>query len=64
MLHANIDFPGLTIRYATDGTEPTMDSPVYTVPVAITGTDAIPCPVLLRSFDSRGRGSRVSVPDL
>jgi hexosaminidase len=64
MLHANIDFPGLTIRYTTDGTEPTMDSPVYTVPVAITGTDVIPGPVLLRSFDSRGRGSRVSVPDL
>jgi hexosaminidase len=64
MLHANIDFPGITIRYTMDGTEPTMNSPVYTAPVAITGTNAVPGPVLLRSFDTRGRGSRVSVLEL
>jgi hexosaminidase len=57
MLHANIDFPGLTIRYSTDGSDPRMDSPLYTGPFKASGT------VSLRSFDTRGRGSRVSVID-
>ena len=55
MLHANVDFPGLTIRYTTDGTEPDADSPLYTEPVELSGK------VWLRAFDTRGRGSRVSV---
>ncbi|MDF1573707.1 MAG: family 20 glycosylhydrolase [Bacteroidales bacterium] len=55
MLHANIDFPGLTIRYTNDGTEPGSDSPAYTGPVEVSGR------IMLRSFDSRGRGSRSSV---
>jgi len=54
-LHANIDFPGLSIRYTTDGTEPGTNSPVYNGPVEVAGK------VMLRSFDSRGRGSRISV---
>jgi hexosaminidase len=55
MLHANIDFPGLTIRYTSDGSEPGIDSPVYSGPVEVSGK------VMLRSFDTRGRGSRISV---
>jgi len=54
-LHANIDFPGLEIRYTTDGTEPEPGSPLYTKPVEVSGE------VMLRSFDTRGRSSRVSV---
>ncbi len=54
-LHANIDFPGLTIRYTTDGTKPGLDSPVYAGPVNVTGR------IQLSSFDSRGRSSRVSI---
>ena len=54
-LYANIDFPGLEIRYTTDGTEPGPDSPVYTDPVEVSGE------IQLRSFDTRGRGSRTSV---
>jgi hexosaminidase len=57
ILHANIDFPGLDVRYTTDGTEPEADSPLYTGPVEVSGK------VQLRSFDSRGRGSRISVVD-
>lgn len=53
-LHANIDFPGLEIRYTTDGTEPGPDSPLYTDAVDVTGK------VMLRSFDTRDRGSRIS----
>ena len=51
-LLANVAFPGLVVRYTDDGSEPTTSSPVYTGPVAISGI------VKLRSFDSRGRGSR------
>jgi hexosaminidase len=51
---ANTAFPGLTIRYTIDGSEPDSDSTVYAGPVAVTG------PVVARSFDSRGRGSRSS----
>jgi len=53
--HANIAFPGLTIRYTTDGREPDANAPIYRGPVAVSG------PVHARAFDSRGRGSRVSV---
>jgi len=54
-LFANIDFPGLTLRYTTDGSEPGVHSPVYSGPVELSGK------INIRSFDSRGRGSRISV---
>ena len=54
-LFANIDFPGLTIRYTTDGSEPQVQSQVYRGPTKVSGK------ISLRSFDTRGRGSRVSV---
>ncbi len=50
-LLANADFPGLIIRYTTDGSEPLVDSPVYEGPLEAAGT------ISLRTFDSRGRGS-------
>ncbi|WP_438022533.1 family 20 glycosylhydrolase [Sorangium sp. So ce233] len=56
-LMANVAFPGLQIRYTTDGTEPDATSPVYSGPVAVSGV------VKLRTFDTRGRGSRTSVLD-
>jgi hexosaminidase len=55
MLNANVDFPGLTIRYTTDGTEPTLSSTVYTVPVAVKGV------VKLKAFTTTGRSSRTVV---
>jgi len=54
LLVANIDFPGLTIRYTTDGSEPGTASPVYSEPFKVEDK------VRLRSFDTRGRGSRIS----
>ena len=54
-LHANINFPGLTVRYTTDGSAPDANSPVYSEQVEVSGK------VMLRAFDTRGRGSRVSV---
>ncbi len=52
---ANAAFPGLAIHYTTDGSEPTADSELYAGPVAVSGT------VQLKTFDTRGRGSRTSV---
>lgn len=54
-LHASTGFPGLVIRYTTNGKDPQMTSPVYEGPVEVTGT------ISLRSFNSLGRGSRISV---
>jgi len=52
MLLANIAFPGLTIRYTLDGTEPTTASPLYEGPVPVKGV------VNVRAFDTLGRGGR------
>lgn len=52
-LLANLSFPGMTIRYTTDGTDPAENSAEYTQPVPVSGT------IKLRAFDSRGRGGRV-----
>lgn len=49
---ANIQIPGLDIRYTTDGTEPTLQSPRYTGPIVAKGL------IRLRAFDRAGRGGR------
>lgn len=54
-LQANAEYPGLTIRYTTDGTRPTGESNTYQSPVEVEGQ------VKLRTFDTRGRGSRVVI---
>lgn len=56
-IYANVDFPGLSIRYTTDGSEPGKDSPIYEGPLEASGT------ISLRTFDTRGRGSRITVLD-
>ena len=55
MLHANVQFPGLEIRYTTDGSEPTEQSQLYSQPVKVSGT------VKLKSFVRGGKSSRTSV---
>lgn len=52
MLKANVEFPGLIIRYTTDGTEPTAQSQQYTAPVQVSGN------VKLKSFDAAGMPGR------
>ncbi|MFC6997313.1 family 20 glycosylhydrolase [Rufibacter roseus] len=51
---ANIQLPGFTVRYTTDGSEPTSKSKVYSGPISEKGT------VKLKVFDAAGRGSRVT----
>jgi hexosaminidase len=54
-LRASVPYPGLALRYTTDGSEPSAASPRYTGPVEVpAGT------VRVRAFDTQGRGSRTS----
>lgn len=52
---ANVQFPGLTIRYTTNGKDPDIKSPIYNNPVT-SGDSAIK----FRAFDNKGRGSNVT----
>jgi hexosaminidase len=51
-LTASAEYPGLVIRYTTDGSDPTSASPLFTEPVAVKG------PVKLSTFNTQGRASR------
>lgn len=55
--YVNEQFPGFTIRYTTDGTEPDASSPVYNDAVTNAGNK-----LKFRAFDTKGRGSHVSEP--
>lgn len=52
MLYANVAFPGLIIRYSTNGHEPDERSPVYAGPVKVSG------PIIVRCFDASGHSGR------
>ncbi len=51
----NMQLPGFTLRYTTDGTEPTASSQVYTGPFVATGT------IKVKAFNSEGRSGRAAV---
>ena len=52
VLKANVAFPGLTIRYTTDGSEPNSLSPIYLGPTKVDSCATV------RIFTSNGRGGR------
>jgi len=54
-VRANAQFAGLTLRYTTDGSEPTPKSPVLAGPIPAKGT------IRVAAFDARGRKSASSV---
>ena len=56
VLEANVSYPGMEIRYTTDGSEPAVNSARYVEPVEVSGTREI----RLRTFTTTGRGSRTS----
>ncbi len=49
---ANVQFPGLTIRYTMDGTEPNATSQTYTQPLPLTNT------IKLKVFNAAGRAGQ------
>ena len=53
ILKANVEYPGLEIRYTLDGTEPTKESLLYTQPTPVGAA------VQLRCFDLSDKPSRV-----
>jgi hexosaminidase len=58
-LVANSAYPGMVVRYTTDGSGPTVDSPRYAGPLDVDGEV-----VKLSTFDSRGRSSLPTVVEL
>jgi hexosaminidase len=53
---ANLQFPGLTIRYTTNGKDPDAKSPVYN-----NGVKGGNQTIKFRAFNNKGRGSNVTV---
>jgi hexosaminidase len=54
---ANDQFPGLTIRYTTNGKDPDAKSAIYNDPVTNDNST-----IKFRAFDNKGRGSNVTEP--
>jgi hexosaminidase len=52
---SNVEYPGLSIRYTTNGKDPDDKSKLYTAPVSYTGGV-----IKFRTFDTKGRGSNVA----
>jgi hexosaminidase len=55
-LTTSVEYPGLVVRYTTDGTEPGITSTAYTQPVQVNATM-----VRLKAFNTANRGSRTVV---
>ncbi len=55
-IEMNTLYPGLEIRYTTDGSEPTKQSSLYTDPISFTSGKEIKA----RAYNSVSRGSRIS----
>ena len=53
-VQVNIQLPGFTLRYTTDGTEPTAASPIVRGPITAPGT------IRVAAFDARGRKGATS----
>jgi len=58
-LVVNTAYPGLDVRYSTDGSDPTSNSPLYAEPLEVTFDI-----VKLSTFDTRGRASLPTVVNL
>jgi len=54
-LYVNNMYPGYSVRYTTDGSEPTVNSTEYSSPIDVSGN------VKLKTFATNGRGSRTAI---
>lgn len=54
-LLANVEFPGLELRYTTDGSEPNINSIKFESPITVSGE------VRMKAFDTSGNSSRTVV---
>lgn len=52
---ANIQQPGFVIRYTTDGSEPTINSEIYTKPIEVKGK------IILAAFSNNGRKGKSTI---
>jgi hexosaminidase len=59
MAYANSELPGFTLRYTTDGTEPTVRSPVVRAPIPARGTISV---AAFTTTGRKGHTARVSTP--
>lgn len=57
-VHANLQYPGFTLRYTTDGKEPSIKSKVYVSPITEKGV------IKIRAFNSKGRGGKITEVEL
>jgi hexosaminidase len=55
LLKANVAFPGLTIRFTEDGSEPSTNSKEYIKPVKVNGL------IKVRTFNKTGRASKTFI---
>jgi hexosaminidase len=55
LLKANVAFPGFTIRYTEDGTEPSINSKEFKNPVKVNG------PIKIKAFNKTGRASKTFI---
>lgn len=54
IVKANIQFPGLELRYTTNGKEPDLKSRIYTGPITEKGV------IKVKAFNTKGRGGRTA----
>lgn len=54
IVKANIQFPGLEMRYTTNGKEPDLKSKIYTGPITEKGL------IKVKAFNTKGRGGRTA----
>lgn len=54
LMHVNVETPGLLVRYTRNGTEPDMNSPVYSAPMPIEGN------IKVRVFTPSGHSGETS----
>jgi len=58
-VYSNVDLPGFTLRYTTDGSEPTMRSPVVNGPIPLRGTVRV---AVFSTTGRQGRAAKVAGP--